>query len=152
MQYRHLMVAALLWAAVTPQVPAQPGAAPPPRDSIILRCQDCGVIQSIRETQQRRSPATSNVGSAVPASNIGGDMPVGLVLYIPAGPRSREDTPYVGPVGSREWQNVATTTTYEFTVRMDDGAFRFAQRDGVSDLQVGDRVQLVGGKIERIGK
>jgi hypothetical protein len=34
---------------------------------------------------------------------------------------------------------------------MDDGDFRLVSKDGVSDLQVGDRVRLEGNRIERWG-
>ena len=54
-------------------------------------------------------------------------------------------------MGNREWQNRISTTRYEFTVRMDDGEFRVVNKDGVSDLRVGDRVRVDGGRIERFG-
>ena len=64
--------------------------------------------------------------------------------------RGRADS-FAGSVGNREWQNRINSTRYEFTVRMDDGDFRLVQKDGVSDLRVGDRVRLDGERIERWG-
>ena len=141
--------AAALSLATLPQVLAQPAGTTPLQDggvSVVMRCRDCGVISSIREAQQARqgtSPGTS--------PGMGGDSPVGLVIYIPMGPgRNRADS-YAGSVGSREWQNRINSTHYEFTVRMDDGDFRLVQKDGISDLQVGDRVRLERGQLVRWG-
>ena len=139
---RRLAVAALLWAVIPMPAPAQSGESSPPPDSIFIRCGDCGVITSAREVQQQRSNAPPEPGGA--------EKPlVGLALYIPIGTgRQREDA-YVGAVGSKEWQDITTRTSYEFVVRMDSGDFRTIQRSGVSDLKVGDRVRLANGRIER---
>jgi outer membrane lipoprotein SlyB len=111
-------------------------------DSVVMRCRQCGVINSIRETQQQREGQTPGLGP---------DSPVGLVLYIPMGPGSKQGDAFAGSVGNREWQNRISSTRYEYTVRMDDGDFRLVSKDGVSDLQVGDRVRLEGNRIERWG-
>jgi outer membrane lipoprotein SlyB len=139
-QYRFFAAVAMLSLAAQSQALAQPATTPIP-DSIIMRCRDCGVINSIREVQRQREGAASNVGAG---------SPIGLVIYIPSGP-ARGDA-YVGSVGSREWQNITTITSYEFTVRMDDGDFRSVQKEGVSDLRVGERVRMNGGRIERWGQ
>jgi outer membrane lipoprotein SlyB len=73
------------------------------------------------------------------------------VLYIPMGPGRKQGDAFAGSVGNREWQNRISSTRYEYTVRMDDGDFRLVSKDGVSDLQVGDRVRLEGNRIERWG-
>ena len=143
---RHFAAAALLSLAVLPQVYAQPaGTIPVPAggvNSVAMRCRQCGVVNSIREIQQQREGATPGLGP---------DSPVGLVLYIPVGPGSKQGDSFAGSVGNREWQNRISTTRYEFTVRMDDGDFRVVNKDGVSDLRVGDRVRIDGGRIERFG-
>ena len=64
--------------------------------------------------------------------------------------RNKEDS-FAGSVGNREWQNRINNTRYEFTVRMDDGDFHLVQKNGVSDLRVGDRVRVDRGQIERWG-
>lgn len=137
--------AAILSLAALPQVLAQPvGTIPIPDGgvSVVMRCKECGVINSIREVQQVRPGATPGLGP---------DAPVGLVIYIPMGPgRNRADA-FAGSVGNREWQDRINSTRYEYTVRMDDGDFRLVQKDGVSDLQVGERVRLDRGRIERWG-
>jgi hypothetical protein len=137
--------AAICSLAVLHEVVAQPTTTPVPDSgvSVVMRCQDCGVVNSIREIQQPRQGAPSNLASG---------SPIGLVIYIPLGRGANETGSYAGSVGSREWQQRTLSTRYEFTVRMDDGDFRLAQKDGVSDLQVGDRVRLSRGQIERWGQ
>lgn len=139
MRFRHFAAAAVLALAALPQAFAQSAPTPVP-DSIIMRCRDCGVIHSVREVQRAREGAPATVG---------GGAPIGFVLYIPTGPGASRGDAYVGSVGTREWQNLTTSTSYEYTVRMDDGDFRLVQRQGVSDLQVGERVRVTDGRIER---
>lgn len=137
--------AALLSLALMPQALAQPAGTTPIPDggvSVVMRCKECGIINSIREVQRAREGTTPGLGP---------DSPVGLVIYIPMGPGRSNASSFAGSVGNREWQNRINSTHYEFTVRMDDGDFRLVQKDGVSDLQVGDRVKLYGGRIERWG-
>jgi outer membrane lipoprotein SlyB len=137
--------AAILSLAVLPQVLAQPAGTRPIPDagvSVIMRCKECGVINSIREIQQPRQGATPGLGP---------ESPVGLVIYIPLGSGRNKADSYAGSVGTREWQNRINSTRYEYTVRMDDGDFRLVEKDGVSDLQVGDRVRLDRTQIERWG-
>ena len=139
------VAAAILSLAALPQVLAQPAGTKPVPDggfSVVMRCKECGVINSIREVQQRRDGVTPGLGP---------DSPVGLVIYIPIGPGREKADSFAGSVGNREWQNRINSTRFEFTVRMDDGDFRLVQKDGVSDLQVGDRVRLDRGGIERWG-
>jgi outer membrane lipoprotein SlyB len=131
--------------AALQQVFAQPAATPVPdvSTSVVMRCRDCGVINSIREIQQQRQGTPSNT----PSGTL-----VGLVVYIPVGSGANESDRYAGSVGSREWQQRTTSTHYEITVRMDDGDFRLVDKYGISDLRIGDRVRLSGGQIERWGK
>ena len=139
-------LAAVLALAAIADVNSQPAGTRPVPDgninSVVMRCRQCGVINSIREIQQARDGATPGLGP---------DAPVGLVLYIPVGPGSRQGDGYAGSVGNREWQNRISSTRYEYTVRMDDGDYRVVNKDGMSDLQVGDRVKIDGGRIERFG-
>ena len=144
---RLFLTAALLALAALPHAYAQPAGAQPVPDggavnSVVMRCRQCGVINSIREVQQQREGTTPGLGV---------DSPVGLVLYIPTGPGSKRGDGFAGSVGTREWQNRISTTRYEYTVRMDDGDFKLVNKDGVSDLQVGDRVRVEGPRIERWG-
>lgn len=138
----YLAAALLAFAALPDEAPAQPAGSTVMPDSVVMRCRQCGVINSIREIQQQREGTTPGLGV---------DSPVGLVLYIPMGPGRKQGDAFAGSVGNREWQNRISSTRYEYTVRMDDGDFRSVSKDGVSDLQVGDRVRLEGNRIERWG-
>jgi outer membrane lipoprotein SlyB len=135
--------AALLSLAALPQAFAQPaGTAPVPDSIMVVRCKDCGVISSVREIQQARPGTTPDLGP---------DQPIGLVVYIPQGPSGSRGNTFAGSVGNREWQNRVTSTRYEFTVRMDNGDYRVVQKEGPSDLKIGDRVKVDRGTIERAG-
>ncbi len=137
--------AALLSLAALPQALAQPAGTTPIPDggvSVVMRCKECGVINSVREIQRPREGATPGLSP---------NEPIGLVIYIPMGPGRNKADSFAGSVGNREWQNRINSTRYEFTVRMDDGDYRLAQKDGASNLQIGDRVKLNGGRIERWG-
>jgi outer membrane lipoprotein SlyB len=134
------VVVAILSIGATGEVNAQQSAEPA-RDagtSVVMRCQDCGTIDSIREVQEAR---------AVTAPGVTSGSPVGLVMYIPLGRKSGNDDAFVGSVGSRQWQERTTTTRYEFIVRMEDGNYRTVPRQGVSDFSVGDRVKLTQGQV-----
>jgi outer membrane lipoprotein SlyB len=140
---RQLVAAiAICSLAALHQVVAQPAATPVPDSgiSVVMRCKDCGVINSIREIQQPRK--------VTPTGEAFGSL-VGLVIYIPVGRGANETGSYAGAVGSREWQQRTSSTRYEITVRMDDGDFRLVHKDGTSDLRVGDRVRLSRGQIDR---
>jgi outer membrane lipoprotein SlyB len=142
---RFPAAAAILSLAALPQVLAQPAGTTPLPDggaSVVMRCKACGVINSIREIQQARPGTTPGLGP---------ESPVGLVIYIPMGPGRNKADSFAGSVGNKEWQNRINSTRYEYTVRMDDGDFRVVEKDGVSDLRVGDRVRLDRGQVERWG-
>ncbi|MCE9638992.1 MAG: hypothetical protein K8S22_02385 [Betaproteobacteria bacterium] len=139
---RLFLAAAVLSLAPLPPALAQPAGATPVPDSIIVRCRQCGTINSIREVQQYREGATPNAGA---------DAPIGLVIYIPMGPGRNKSDSFAGSVGNREWQNRVSNTRYEFTVRMDDGDFQLVQKNGASDFRVGERVRVDRGQLERWG-
>ena len=134
-------VVTILSIAATYSVEAQ-RSTEPVQDagmSVVMRCQDCGTIQSIREAQQARPTSPDGTTSA---------SPVGLVMSIPLGRKPAPERPFVGSVGSRQWQERTSTTRYEFIVRMDDGNYRTVSRQGVSDFTVGDRVKVNQLQIE----
>jgi outer membrane lipoprotein SlyB len=141
MPRQFAVVVAILSIAATHQADAQ-SSAPPVRDagvSVVIRCQDCGTIESIREGQEARAASPPGTASA---------SPIGLVMYIPLGRKTGTDDAYVGSVGTRQWQERAANTRYEFTVRMDDGTYRSVPRQGVSNFGVGDRVKVSQWQIE----
>jgi len=138
---KFAVIAATLSIAAACEVDAQLVELPA-RDagvSVVIRCNDCGTIESIREVQETRAALTP--GTA-PAS------PIGLVMYIPLGRKTETNDAYVGSVGTRQWQERTASTRYEITVRMDDGSYRFIPRQGVSDFAVSNRVKVTQLEIE----
>ena len=125
---------------------------PPPRVATAPRagepCDACGRIASIREISTVRGlPA----GTVSPVPGGGGDPTnptqqnlIGAVIYLPLGGQGA-DKPYIGGVGTPEMYARMRETTYEVTVRLDDGTIRFVRRpDAGAVYSVGDRVRWVG--------
>lgn len=125
---------------------------PPPRVATAPRagepCDACGRILSIREISTTRGPSPATL-SPVPGG--GGDPTnpnqqnlIGAVIYLPLGGQSG-DKPYIGGVGTPEMYARMRETTYEVTVKLDDGTFRFVRRpDAGAAFAVGDRVRWIG--------
>jgi outer membrane lipoprotein SlyB len=114
-------------------------------------CTDCGRILSIREIQiERRPQVPQALQNSTPGPTVGPGQNnmVGAVIYLPLGNNPGE-RPFVGGVGTPEMRERFQETTYEISVRLDDGALRFLQRHDGTRYRVGDKVRLPGaGQIE----
>ncbi len=125
---------------------------PPPRVATAPRagepCDACGRILSIREISTVRALPAGTL-SPVPGGGSDPTNPtqqnlIGAVIYLPLGGQS-SDKPYIGGVGTPEMYARMRDTTYEVTVKLDDGTFRFVRRpDAGAVFAVGDRVRWVG--------
>ncbi|MCW5604475.1 MAG: hypothetical protein KIT18_08025 [Burkholderiales bacterium] len=105
-------------------------------------CHECGRIVSIREIRTERRPAAFQGSAAGPASGPSATPNlVGAVIYLPLGGQTPE-RPFVGGVGTPEMRERFRETTYEITVRLDDGTMRFIQRNDGTRFMTGDRVRL----------
>ena len=116
------------------------------------RCEDCGRITSIRERQIDRRPAVpASLRAPEVAGGSGVVQPtlVGAVVYLPLGNES-SDRPFVGGVGTPEMRERFRESTYEISVRLDDGAMRFLQRSDGTRFQIGDRVRIAGTDLELV--
>lgn len=121
-----------------PPVSAAPGPGVP--------CDECGVIRSIREVHQQRKVEVPGAFRSDPRAAFGERNLTGAVVYLPLGGES--DRSFVGGVGTPEMRERFTETTYEITVRLDNGAYRFIERRDGTRFQVGDRVRLSEGRVE----
>jgi hypothetical protein len=122
--------------------PPRIAPAPPPGE----KCESCGRIASIREISSSREPTGDAL--RVPGGGEQGNPTqqnlVGAVIYLPLG-GERTDRPYIGGVGTPEMYARLRETTYQITLRMDDGTFRFVRRPDGGSFGVGDRVRWLGG-------
>lgn len=120
---------------------------PPPE----TQCADCGVVRSIREISSQR-PRNVPDGMTMPSTSSqdlgSANNVVGGVFVHSFGPGGGQT--YVGGVGTPEMQQRLSETSYELTVRMDDGGYRMIQRRDGARFQVGDRVRILVGSIEKI--
>jgi outer membrane lipoprotein SlyB len=137
-----LAAAATAWAQnlVIPDLRDPALYRDPPRAA--ATCRVCGEISSIREVriQKDRNPA---------GGPVGGQLVFGAVILVPFG-QSGAEQPYVGGVGTAEMAERLGNTTYEVTVRMDNGERQSVQlRDGAS-YRVGERVTVSGGMLARL--
>ncbi len=124
---------------------------PPPRIATAPRagepCEACGRIVSIREVNINRGisvPSSPGAGLPDPGNPTQQNL-VGAVIFLPLGGQGA-DKPYIGPVGTPEMYARLRETTYEVTVRLDDGAYRLVRRPDASAFGVGDRVRWLGGE------
>lgn len=146
-----------LLGAVAPGAWAQsikiPDLREPPASSASgpgMPCDDCGVIRSIREVHQWRKAEVPGAFRSDPArGGVGERNLVGGVAVLPLG-GGRSDQSFVGGVGTPELQERFTETTYEITVRLDNGGYRLIERRDGMQFQVGDRVRLSEGRVERL--
>jgi outer membrane lipoprotein SlyB len=133
-----------------PDEAAAPVAQQPPRlaatqpAETLGRCSNCGVVES------SRAVTTSGEGSGLGAA--GGAVVGGLLGNQVGGGSGKKIATVVGAVGGAVAGNevekrVKTTTSYEVTVRMDDGSSRVVYEDYAPIWRTGEQVKIVDGAI-----
>lgn len=110
-------------------------------------CSDCGRVVSVREIQIDRRDALPVNFQGAARGPVDHNL-VGAVVYLPLG-GSSNDRPFVGGVGTPEMRERFAQSTYEITVRMEDGAMRSFRRADGARYDVGDRVRATAsGELE----
>jgi outer membrane lipoprotein SlyB len=119
--------------------PADPGSAALRPSSCAL----CGTVESIRIIELRDEARGAGAGgvSGAPGkqTDAGNDNAVTTIFGAFAGAITGDETE----------RNVKKRYAYRVTVRMDDGSFRTVSLSGPPDLNVGDKVRVVEGKLVR---
>ncbi|MES2740255.1 MAG: glycine zipper 2TM domain-containing protein [Pseudomonadota bacterium] len=111
-------------------------------------CTSCGVVESVRETTTRADG--SGVGAA------GGAVVGGLLGHQVGGGRGRDVATVLGAIGGAVAGNqieghVRATSSYDVTVRMNDGSTRTLHETAEPSWHAGDRVRLVDGVLRANG-
>jgi outer membrane lipoprotein SlyB len=126
------------------QVAAAPVAAAP---AAAVRCIDCGVIESSRQiTAKGEGSGLGVAGGAIVGGLLGNQVGDG---------RGQQIATVVGAVGGGIAGNeiekrVKASTSYEVTVRLDNGSSRMIQQATAPAWKTGERVRIVDGVIKAI--
>lgn len=108
------------------------------------KCIECGVVESVRQVEQR--------GEGTGLGAAGGAVVGGLLGHQVGGGHGKELMTVVGAVGGAVAGNqiekqVKSTTAYEITVRFTDGSSRvFAS--SAANWRSGDKVKVVNGSLQ----
>ncbi len=128
--------------------PAPQAAAEPPRAAPAPVCLDCGVIESIREVkQQGEGSGVGAVAGGVAGAVLGNQV---------GGGRGRDLATVVGAVGGavaghQIEKRVRTNSSYQITVRMDDGSVRTFTESAPPAWRMGQRVRIQGDRLTSEG-
>ena len=126
---------------------ANPATAPPKVTVAKPVCAECGVIESTREI------AAKGTGTGLGA--VGGAVVGGLLGSQIGGGKGQDVATVVGAVGGAVAGNevekrVKATTSYDVTVRMEDGSVRVVRLASIPTWRIGDHVKVVDGVIRSI--
>ena len=128
--------------------PAPQAAAEPVRPAPAPVCRDCGVIESIRELkQQGEGSGVGAVAGGVAGAVLGNQV---------GGGRGRDLATVVGAVGGavaghQIEKRVRTNSTYQITVRMDDGSIRTFTESAAPAWRTGERGRIQGDRLTSEG-
>ncbi len=132
-------------ATATASQPAPVARAAPVQIAAVAKCAECGVIESVREVEEKGK------GSGLGA--VGGAVVGGLLGNQVGGGRGKDAMTVVGAVGGAVAGNevekrVKSTKSYEVTVRLSDGSSRVISVAGMPTWHTGDKVKIVNGVIQ----
>jgi outer membrane lipoprotein SlyB len=109
-------------------------------------CNNCGTVDAVRRLQQP--------GEASGAGMVAGGLLGGLIGHQVGQGRGNTAATIVGAAGGayaghQVEKNTKNVTTYEVTVRMDNGSPRTFNYDVEPGFRAGDRVRFVDGRLSR---
>ncbi|MDO8595685.1 MAG: glycine zipper 2TM domain-containing protein [Sulfuricaulis sp.] len=109
------------------------------------KCAECGVIESVREVQNR--------GEGTGLGAVGGAVVGGLIGNQVGSGRGNTAATAIGAVGgviagNEIEKRVKSTKGYEVTVRFDDGSSRMISEANAPAWRTGDHVKVVAGVIQ----
>jgi len=119
--------------------------APDNAQPVTSHCDNCGVIQGVREVHHRGSG--TGIGAA------GGAILGGLLGNAVGGGHGRQLATVAGAVGgavagNQVEGNMRSTTSYEIVVHMNNGATRTFHQSALPSWREGDHVRVVNGHIQ----
>ena len=119
-------------------------AASPAPSQYARHCNECGIIESVREIQ------TKGQGSGLGA--VGGGVVGGLLGNQVGGGHGKDAMTVVGAIGGAMAGNevekrAKSTTSYATTVRFDDGSSRVISEASLPRWHAGDKVKVIDGII-----
>lgn len=131
-----------------PYEPAPRAAAEPVQPAPPAICRECGVIESVREVKQQGQ------GSGVGA--VAGGVAGAVLGHQVGSGRGRDLATVVGAVGGavaghQVEKQVKADTSYQISVRMDDGSVRTIHQATPPAWRIGDRVRVQGERLTSEG-
>ena len=93
-------------------------------------CKQCGVVTDVRSA--KRQPSPNRAPGPVPAPGVGDSV---------------APTPIIGSGARNARQANQPVTTYQLTVRQDDGRFAFFEQDEQPTVAKGDRIEIIDGRV-----
>ena len=130
---------------VKPKSPVGAGTPAPAVNVAKIKCEECGVIESVREVEKAGTgTGLGAVGGAVAGGVLGNQIGAG---------RGKDVMTVVGAVagglaGNQIEKKVRSTKSYEITVRMEDGNTKILNEAAPPAWHSGDRVKVIDGRIQ----
>ena len=128
-----------------PLAPVAPLAAVAPRP---VRCDKCGVIESVKVVEVRRD-ANGNIVGTIAGGVVGAI--IGSQVGSGNGTRAAEVLGALGGAyaGNRIQANASKDHRYDLVVRLQGGAAQTISFDTDPGFRVGERVRIVDGRVQR---
>jgi outer membrane lipoprotein SlyB len=129
-----------------PPPPVQTAAAMiPPPPPVAMVCNDCGVIESVREIKKE--------GQGSGAGAVGGAVVGGVVGHQMGAGRGRDAMTVLGALGgavagNKIEKNAKTSSEYRITIRFEDGSTRLYPSATPPTWRIGDKVKVINGVIQ----